>query len=169
MFKSLTIATVAMLFATVAYADSTSGSQSGAWSQSGVQINNSAGHKPVGAAIAPGLIAGGITCLGSWSIGSGWAGFGGSTGMTYPDRYCNAREDAKYMLLLGSSRAAAKERLCDMPRIRAAYAAAGEPCIRDKSRRVASNGKRTGTVYYATSAGYAKPQARKIGLSQRAQ
>lgn len=148
-----TIFLLAALCASPAFADSVSGSQSGAWSQSGVQINHANGHRPVGAAIPPGLIAGGITCLGSVSLGSGFVNGGLGVGFTYPDRSCNAREDAKYMLLIGSGRAAAKERLCDIARIRSAYAAAGEPCIRDQRRVVRSNGQR---LIHTTSAGYSK-------------
>lgn len=112
----------------------TTGSQSQSGAYSGVNIQQQAGKRAASSAIAPGLIAGGITCTGSISMGGAAAGWGTSFGMTFPDRACNTREDAKYMLLISNNKLAAKERLCDNNRIRSAYAAAGDPCIRDRGR-----------------------------------
>lgn len=132
---------------------SNTGSQSQSYSgaQSGVNIRYGDSPRQVGASVPPGLIAGGITCLGSVSIGSGYAGGGLGFGITYPDQYCNIREDAKYMLLVSGNKVAAKERLCDNRRVRHAFAASGDPCIRDRARtqRVAGT-----TIRHTTSAGY---------------
>lgn len=118
----------ALLMASSAYAENNSTSGSYAGSQSGVQINNKAGRAQAPTAIAPGLTASGLSCSGSGSVGGSVGGFGLAFGMSREDKYCNAREDAKYIQGVTGDKGAAKERLCDTPEIAAAYARAGRPC-----------------------------------------
>lgn len=119
-----------------AQSSTTSGSQSGAYSQSGVHIGGSPMQAP--SAIAPGLIASGLSCSGSASIGGSGGGWGLSLGITKEDRACNAREDAKYIQGVTGSVAAAKARLCMESGNREAYRLAGEPCPQDVVRSAAS-------------------------------
>lgn len=132
----IAIALAFALLATPALAQTSSGSNSGAWSQSGVNIG-SATQAP--GAIAPGLIASGLSCSGSASIGGSGAGWGLSLGITKEDRACNAREDAKYIQGVTGSVNAAKARMCMMPDNREAFRLAGEPCPQDVVRSAASS------------------------------
>lgn len=115
-----------------------SNSQSGSWSSSGVNIG-SALQAP--SAIAPGLIASGISCAGSTSVGGSAAGWGVAFGFTRKDDACNAREDAKYIHGVTGSVLAAKERLCAVKEIRAAFARSGEPCAEDRARYASASAK----------------------------
>lgn len=160
MLKSLIIAAGLVLAATTVQAQNinvgaSSGSESNSASQAGsissVNIKNSRGYRQVGAAIAPGLIAGGITCQGSSSIGAGGPGWGFAFGSTKLDRDCNTRENAKMIALMGE-RDAAREVMCNVPEVRAAMARVGRPCIGDRARPVASNGSKK-SVYRASSEG----------------
>jgi len=108
-----------------------SDSSSGAQSSSGIVMNSG---KSTGLASAPGLIASGLSCSGSASIGGAGAGWGLSFGITKEDRACNAREDAKYIHGVTGDMSAAKERLCQMPENRAAFLRAGHPCAADTAR-----------------------------------
>ena len=145
------------------------GSQSQAGSYSGVNIQQGNGYRQAPSAITPGLIAGGLSCSGSGSLGGSGAGWGLSLGITKEDRYCNAREDAKYIQGVTGSVAAAKERLCDTPEIRRAFARAGQPCAVDGGSRQVVAQRRTvrrGQVITQTSsAGYAVSSA---GISRAA-
>lgn len=136
--KRIAIAAALALIATSSYAQTTSsGSSSGAYSQSGVNIGGSARQAPN--AIAPGLIASGLSCSGSASIGGAGAGWGLSLGITREDKACNAREDAKYIQGVTGSVPAAKARLCMMKDNREAFRLAGQPCPQDVVRSAASD------------------------------
>lgn len=121
-FAAATFALTGSAFAQTASNTSASGSNASIYNQS---------HNPKQApgAIAPGLAASGATCLGSTSFGGSFSGFGLSFGSTHAERYCNAREDAKYIQGITGNNYAAKERLCDTPENAAAFARAGQPCV----------------------------------------
>lgn len=112
-----------------------SGSQSGAYSQSAVQFGNSPRQAPN--AIAPGLMASGLSCLGSASIGGSGSGFGISFGMTKEDRSCNAREDARYLHAFTNNTNIAIARMCQIPDNRRAIEDAGFRCPGNSGREVA--------------------------------
>lgn len=137
--RKFAIAVALAVFALPAYAQSTTtaGSQSGAISQSGVNIAGSARQAPN--AIAPGLIASGLSCSGSAALGAAGSGWGLSLGLTKEDRACNAREDAKYIHGTTGSINAAKARLCMQKENREAFRMAGEPCPQDVVRSAASS------------------------------
>lgn len=122
-------------------ANSTSGSSSysGAGAQSVIVNRGSKIPRGVGAAVAPGLTAGGLTCQGSASAAVGGQGFGIAFGMTRMDRDCNSRENAKTIYLMGF-RGAGMETMCDIPQVRAAMARAGTPCSADRARVVSHGG-----------------------------
>lgn len=175
MNKSLIIA--AMMAVTLAYpaaaqtvnVGAVSGSESNSASQAGsvssVNIKNSRGYRSTGAAIAPGLIAGGITCQGSASIGAGGPGWGFAFGSTKLDRDCNTRENAKMIALMGE-RDAAREVMCNVPEVRAAMARVGRPCIGDNPRVAHTKGK---SPYRATSEGlFGAPRVSIARLSREA-
>lgn len=175
MNKSLIIA--AMMAVTLAYpaaaqtvnVGANSGSESNSASQAGsvssVNIKNGRGYRSTGAAIAPGLIAGGITCQGSASIGAGGPGWGFAFGSTKLDRDCNTRENAKMIALMGE-RDAAREVMCNVPEVRAAMARVGRPCIGDA--RVAHNSKAK-SPYRATSEGlFGHPKVSVARLAKEA-
>ena len=67
------------------------------------------------------------TCMGSSSAGGSGVGFGISLGTTWTDENCVRRLNARQMAALGDQNAA-KELLCDDPKMAAAYARAGKPC-----------------------------------------
>lgn len=145
--------------------NSSSQSQSAAGSSSSVNIQNSRGYKSTGAAIAPGLIAGGITCQGSASIGAGGPGWGFAFGSTKLDRDCNTRENAKMIALMGE-RDAAREVMCNVPEVRAAMARVGRPCIGDSNRVATRGGK---SPYRATSEGlFGHPKVSVARLAKEA-
>lgn len=176
MIRTVALAAIVALIATGAYADESttvSGSQSQAGASAGVNIQNGNGYRQAPSAIAPGLIAGGLSCSGSASIGGSGAGWGLSFGLTKEDRYCNAREDAKYIHGVTGSMVAAKERMCDIAEVRRAFARAGQPCAQDRSSRtVTAAPQRTSVFGFAskqTTTGYAKPAARRVGISSRLQ
>jgi hypothetical protein len=83
------------------------------------------------AILAPGLTAGAVTCLGSKSggvsVGVVGASVGGTLGTTIESERCNARADAASLVGLGEP-AVAKARLCQVEAIAQAYADAGKPC-----------------------------------------
>jgi hypothetical protein len=83
------------------------------------------------AILAPGLTAGAVTCLGSKSggvsVGVVGASVGGTLGTTIESERCNARADAASLVGLGEP-AVAKARLCQIEAIAQAYADAGKPC-----------------------------------------
>ncbi len=169
MIRTVALAAVAALIATAAFAGdtTTSGSQSQAGAYSGVNIKNGNGYKQAPSAIAPGLIAGGLSCSGSASVGGSGGGWGLSFGITKEDAACNAREDAKYIHGVTGSQAAAKERLCEQKKIREAFARAGQPCAGDGVAVAAE--RRTSTFGFASASGYAKPVRSRGIVSQRMQ
>lgn len=134
---TIAVAVAATLFAAPAFAQTVSGSQSGAYSQSGVYLGGSPKQAPN--AIAPGLIASGLSCSGSTSIGGAGAGWGISLGITKEDKNCNAREDAKYISALTGNNAAAKARLCSVKDNRDAFRLAGDPCPQDAVRSASTS------------------------------
>lgn len=175
MNKSLIIA--AMMAVTLAYpaaaqtvnVGANSGSESNSASQAGsyssVNIKNGRGYRSTGAAIAPGLIAGGITCQGSTSMGAGGPGWGFAFGSTKLDRDCNTRENAKMIALMGE-RDVAREVMCNVPEVRAAMARVGRPCLGDG--RVAHH-KGSKGVYRASSEGlFGHPKVSVTRLSRQA-
>jgi len=123
-----TFITVSMAFSGIAMAQSQSANNTSQSGSAASVYNNSHNPKQAPGAIAPGLTASGATCLGSTSFGGSFSGFGLVFGTTTAERYCNAREDAKYIQGLTGNNHAAKERLCDTPEIAAAFARAGQPC-----------------------------------------
>lgn len=123
-----TIAALAM--ASSAFAQSASNSNSVSGSNSGVNIS-SRSAKSASSAIAPGLIASGLSCSGSAAVGGAGGGWGFSFGLTKSDEACDTREDARYISTLIGDPGAAKERLCDSPKIRNAFKRAGRPCAGD--------------------------------------
>ncbi len=94
-----------------------------------VNYNNFQSSRSASSAIAPGLFASGLSCSGSATAGGAGSGWGFSLGLTREDSQCNARENAKSVLGLTGDRLAAKEVLCDVPAIRAAFARSRHPCM----------------------------------------
>lgn len=146
--KALILASALALLAFPAAAQTVnSGAASQSGSYSNVSINHGNGYRQAPSAIAPGLIAGGLSCSGSASIGGSGAGWGLSLGITKEDAACNAREDAKYIHGVTGDQLAAKERLCEQPKIRQAFARAGRPCYGDRRpTQVSQRIVRTGTA-----------------------
>lgn len=151
--RSITAFLLASLLAVPAFAQqagSNSNSNSGAMSQSGVNIRYGNGHKQVGAAIAPGLAVGGITCQGSVSAGAGGSGWGLAFGMTKMDRDCNLRENARIVGLMGEV-PAAREIMCNVPEVRRAFATVGRPCAVDRRRAIATGSIRKTKAMHTSS------------------
>ena len=100
-------------------------SSSNAYSNSGSNIRiSSRGGKGVGAAIPPGLIASGLSCSGSTSVGGGWLGGGIALGFTHKDRDCDTRENAKMVGLMHEMNVA-YEIMCGIDEVRKADRAVG--------------------------------------------
>lgn len=122
-------AIMSMAIALPAYA----GSKANSNSQSGAQAIAVAGgsggksYRGTGAAIGPGLVASGLSCSGSASVGLGGSGWGLSFGSTRMDRNCDIRENTKVISIMGDP-AAGKQLMCNIPEVREAYAAVGRPC-----------------------------------------
>lgn len=114
------------------HARSRSNSDSTSQAGSNVNIDNHS-YRPVPTAIAPGLAASGLSCNGSTSIGGSGSGFGISFGTTTKDFDCNTRENAKYVLAITHDVPAAKEVMCDIDQVAAAFARVGRPCARGLS------------------------------------
>lgn len=94
MMKVIMIGALAALVGLPAFAgDNTSGSLSGA--SSSVNIQSGRSYRGTGAAIAPGLAVGGMSCSGSTSAAAGGPGWGFAFGTTRMDQDCNHRENAK--------------------------------------------------------------------------
>lgn len=90
-----------------------------------------AAAQPVGAPLAPGLTTGvPDNCLGSASGSLGTLTAALSFGRTHESAECNRRADARLLAAMGD-RAAAEERLCESPEVRAARRRAGRPCVAD--------------------------------------
>jgi hypothetical protein len=135
MIKIVLAVFAALLMASPAFAGSRShanaNSNSGASSNSGVSINNR-GYKGVGAAIPPGLVASGLSCSGSTSIGGGWLGGGISLGFTKKDRDCDTRENAKMIGLMHEMNVA-YEIMCGIDEVRQADARIGrDRCVANR-------------------------------------
>jgi len=133
---------------------SSSTSGAGAASLANVAITNN-GAKSVrttGAAVAPGLASSGISCSNSGSMGAGWMGGALALGLPIKDRECDTRENAKVMGII-AGRPAAKETMCDIPKLAAVFARIGQPCVnasRSETRAVAYGAPR---VRVASAAG----------------
>jgi len=85
----------------------------------------------VGMAVAPALTTTfSETCMGSTSAGAGFAGGAVSVGSTWEDEACIRRLDAREIKSLGDAEAA-KELLCDSPKVREAFKRVGRPCAVD--------------------------------------
>lgn len=107
-----------------ANSSSNSGASSGSYAGVSVTNNSATKLRTVGTAVAPGLIAGGLSCAGSASVAGGFMGGAFALGTTLMDKDCNTRENAKMLGVLGD-RAMTMEILCDSPQIRAADARLG--------------------------------------------
>lgn len=118
--------------------NSNSNANSGSSSVAGVHIQNNSATKlkTVGTAVAPGLIAGGLSCAGSTSVAAGFMGGAFAFGTTMMDKDCNTRENSKMFGIMGD-RPMAVEILCDSPQVLAADARlGGGRCIRNRSQPV---------------------------------
>lgn len=136
MKKLLNTAVIALAFAfgaqaqaqTVTGSSTGSGVASAQSGSSGVNFepvtNNGGVSYPAATAMAPGLVAGFKTCMGSFSNGLQIKDFGWATGKTYTDDDCQAAEFGTQLWNQGF-RAAAIGVLCSRPLIRYAFAATG--------------------------------------------
>ena len=136
MKKLFKFAVIALAFAFGAHAQAQQVSGSGTGSgvataqvgSSGVNFapvtNNGGVDYPAATAMAPGLVAGFKTCMGSFSNGLQIKDFGWATGKTYTDDDCQAAEFGTQLWNQGF-RAAAIGVLCSRPLIRYAFAATG--------------------------------------------
>lgn len=87
--------------------------------------------KGVGAAVAPSLTTTMTeTCMGSTSLGAGFAGGSISFGSTWTDEDCVRRLDSREVRSMGDIQAS-KEILCESERVRAAFKRVGRPCVAD--------------------------------------
>lgn len=139
-----------MALAIPAYADSKSNSQSGAQAIAIAGGSGGKSYKGTGTAIGPGLVASGLSCSGSSSVGVGGAGWGVSLGSTRMDRNCDIRENTKIISILGDP-AAGKQLMCNIPEVREAYARVGRPCAIDRNIIVTQRGN----IVHTRSFGYA--------------
>jgi len=114
---------------------SSSGASSGSTANIYTKSKGSKIPKGVGNAVAPGLIAGGLTCQGSVSGGIGGQGFAVAFGATKMDKDCNTRENAKVIYMMGY-KSAGVEVMCNIAEVREAMALTGTPCMRDRVARV---------------------------------
>jgi hypothetical protein len=127
------------IMASPAYAGSRSNananSGSSAYSNSGSNINiNSRGYRGTGTAIPPGLVASGLSCSGSASVGAGWMGGGFSFGLTKKDKDCDTRENAKMVGLMHEMNVA-YEMMCGIDEVREADARIGRNrCVLNRSQ-----------------------------------
>lgn len=134
--KNIIYAFTALVFASsAAMAQNTNTNTSGSDATAG--SNSSLVYAPKGAkgaasAIAPSYNPGFGSCRSGIPIGGAGGGFGFSFGIPLDDAKCDTREDARYIAQLTGNRDATKERLCDTPKIRDAFARAGSPCRGDR-------------------------------------
>lgn len=85
----------------------------------------------VGTAFAPALTTTLTeTCMGSTSVGAGFAGGAFSFGTTWRDTACVRRLDAREIKSFGDVQAA-KEIMCDSDLVKAAFKRVGRPCVED--------------------------------------
>ncbi len=133
---------------------SSSGSSSNSYA-AGNQINFAGSKRGASSAIAPGLMASGLSCSGSAAAGGAGGGWGISLGITKEDAQCNTRENAKTVLGLTGDRDATKEVLCDIRQVRNAFRRVGRPCMADYSQ----------TVNYANAG--SQGSARRVTPTQR--
>lgn len=133
-FLKLAVIALALAIGTHAQAQSTTsagtgtGTASASTGSSGVNFapvtNNGGVTYPAATAMAPGLVAGFKTCMGSFSNGLQIKDFGWATGKTYTDDDCQAAEFGTQLWNQGF-RAAAIGVLCSRPLIRYAFAVTG--------------------------------------------
>ena len=99
-------------------------------------ITNSTGggtdlSKSVGTAVAPSLTSSfSEVCMGSTSMGAGFAGGSLSIGTTWENEDCQRRLDAREIKNLGDLQAS-KEIMCESERVREAFKRVGRPCVAD--------------------------------------
>jgi len=87
--------------------------------------------KSVGLAMAPALTTTfSETCMGSTSLGAGFAGGSLSLGSTWQDIACIRRLDAREIKAMGDTQAA-KELMCGSEEVRQAFKNVGRPCVID--------------------------------------
>lgn len=94
------------------------------------QSNNTGSDlsKNVGVAMTPGLTASfSESCMGSTSVGAGFAGGSLALGSTWTDIACVRRLDAREIKTLGDAEAS-KELMCNNKEIREAFKRVGRPC-----------------------------------------
>ena len=126
-----------LLLPCLAFADATQSTNIPVTANTNVDARNlstSTGMDPsraVGMAVAPALTTTfSETCMGSTSAGAGFAGGAVSVGSTWEDEACIRRLDAREIKSLGDAEAA-KELLCDSPKVREAFKRVGRPCAID--------------------------------------
>ena len=147
-------ALISLVLAFPAFAGSKSNSQSGAQAIAIAGGSGGKSYKGTGTAIGPGLVASGLSCSGSSSVGVGGAGWGVSLGSTRMDKNCDLRENTKIISILGDP-AAGKQLMCNIPEVREAYARVGRPCAMDRNIIVTQKGN----IVHTRSFGY--PTSRK--------
>ena len=87
--------------------------------------------KAIGVAVAPSLTTTfSETCMGSTSLGAGFAGGSLSLGTTWQDIACIRRLDAREIKAMGDTQAA-KELMCGSEEVRQAFKNVGRPCVID--------------------------------------
>ena len=87
--------------------------------------------KAIGVAVAPALTTTfSETCMGSTSLGAGFAGGSLSLGSTWQDIACIRRLDAREIKVMGDTQAA-KELMCNSEEVRQAFKNVGRPCTID--------------------------------------
>lgn len=87
--------------------------------------------RQVGMAVAPSLTTTfSETCMGSTSMGAGFAGGSLSLGTTWEDIACIRRLDSREIKAMGDTQAA-KELLCNNEEVRQAFKRVGRPCVID--------------------------------------
>jgi len=85
----------------------------------------------VGMAMAPALTTTfSETCMGSTSLGAGFAGGSLSLGSTWQDDACIRRLDSREIKAMGDTQAA-KELMCGSEEVRQAFKNVGRPCVID--------------------------------------
>lgn len=120
------------------------------------QPNNSVAQgadlsKAVGNAFAPALTTTLTeTCMGSTSVGGGFAGGAFSFGTTWRDSACVRRLDAREIKSFGDVQAA-KEIMCDSDLVKAAFKRVGRPCYGDGGNYTVVVQNQTKTITQSTN------------------
>ena len=102
--------------------------------------------RAVGMAVAPALTTTfSETCMGSTSLGAGFAGGSLSIGSTWQDIACIRRLDAREIKAMGDTQAA-KELMCNSEEVRQAFKNVGRPCVIDGGSYASLNGYTKPTI-----------------------